>query len=186
MQIKWALGELSPESRSIDGRRYIQMALDMQDNHGLIRLPQGKPVGLLNRNAFQALLDCSRLESFHTDILILQDQWDDKMNQLEGGGAASHRRNGIVIIAELVLFGLKTFGDKLAESLGIHQLFLQPPHDGFSWCPYHNPQSLSLPDIHAYMEVDTADLGLRAALASRGVSDMDEASERSKRPDLRT
>lgn len=153
------------------------MGLSMREHHGLVYLPRGRSVGILNSQAFEALSACSGVDSFHADVFVSQDEWVNKMKHLDGRGAATHRRNGIVMSAGLILFGPETLGDALAKSLGAHDLFLQPPYDSLTEYSYRNPQSLSLPTTHACMELDTADLGLHAALASRDVVDMENASE---------
>lgn len=182
--MKWAVGEQKIEGRDIDSRRGIPMDLIMQEHRGLVRMPQGRSVGVLNNQTFEALSVCSGVDSFHADVFIPQDEWEEKEKQLSGRGAVTYRRNGIVMNAELILFGPEALGEILAKSLGENQLFLQPPHGGLTRCPYRNPQSLSLSNMPEYMEVDTTDLGLEAALASRGVNNMEDTPEQVRPGDL--
>lgn len=175
--MKWELGSHQIEPRDIEGRQYIPMNLAMEDSYGLVRLPQGRAIGVLNSQAFEALLPCIREGSFHIEMLIPQNEWDIKMEQLNRRGAATLRRQGIVMNAELILFGPEILGDTLAKSLGRYQLFLQPPPESLSGNFHSNPQSLSLPNMHARMEIDTADSGLREALASRGFHDLGDTAE---------
>lgn len=151
----------------IENRSYIRLHVAMQSTHGFICLPDGSNVGLLNRDVFAALSDPENHDNLQVEIFISLEEWNAQTN-------IRKQPKNFVMKANVVLHGPRQLGDTLAKSLGLRHLFLQPPLDGMSFWPYHNPQSLSLSYQGNYIGDSASDMALRAALASRGVEYLEE------------
>jgi len=146
----------------------------MQETHGLICLPEGKYIGVLNNRAFEALKGLTDTDHFDTKILVPLSQWEDQIRRLEGPGATSKRRAGFTVQADMALIGLRSIAGELARSLGRQELFLQQPHPGVAQYTYSNPQSLCQGQRNEVDGLRDMDPAMRAALAVRGVHGEDE------------
>ena len=121
------------------------MELALQDRHGLLQTPMSKySFGVLSNNAFRGLSNCASCETFKVEALVLSEDWKVKVEEVRK--LQTNRRKIVRIDVDLLLFGPREFGDRLAADIGACQMFLQVPHDGATDVLYSNPQSLSLAD----------------------------------------
>ncbi|KAJ3536179.1 hypothetical protein NM208_g5824 [Fusarium decemcellulare] len=134
-----------PVTRTSDGGKvFDSLQLELKTEHGLISIPDGQAVAVLNNKSFQAISSCMIGEHFQIDVWVLSTEWNTKV--VEANSLGVYSKSYVRMKINIFLSGPRDAGNSVATSLGRFQAYLQPPHIGLFQYPYSNPQSLSLPE----------------------------------------
>jgi hypothetical protein len=167
--MKWPPGNYQPDRRVFEeGKAYLQLRIGLKPDHGLVEIPGGQAVAVLEMDCSRALSLCENAPGFRIDAWALETEWNDKV--AEAHKSQTNRRKVVLMGVKLALFGQRDSGDQIATALGRFKQFLQPPDTGMVDCCYENPQLLQLPDPPPRMQ--KADNDLPVALMTEESDEM--------------
>ncbi|KAL8370100.1 hypothetical protein RB595_000460 [Gaeumannomyces hyphopodioides] len=152
--LKWPVketGQSSTDQQSL--AKFTPLQLDLKPDHALVSTTGGSAVGVLSNTVFESLSAClaHTPECFLT-TWVLTSEWVSKIAAV----VDRKSRKGVFINVDLLFFGPRGSGGRLASDLGNRMSFLQRPHEGLYAGIYENPQSLQLPSSINFRATRTA------------------------------
>ncbi|KAF5004028.1 hypothetical protein FDECE_9441 [Fusarium decemcellulare] len=145
VQLKRPTESYQPVSRSSNcGKIYDSLQLKLEAEHGLISIPGGQSVAVLNDKSFQAISSCMIGDLFSIDVWVISTEWNVKVLELQS--LSTNSRKLVRMKVSLILSGPRHAGNSVAASLGRFRVYLQNPDLALVQYPYVNPQSLDFPE----------------------------------------
>lgn len=151
VQLKWPPVAYEPVRRVLErGKEHHQLRIELKADHGLVQIPDGRSVAVMDMDSFRPLSQCSTTQGFRLDAWVLETEWNEKL--AEAHKIQTSRCKPVLMRVKMVLFGQSVSGIQVATVLGQFKCYLQPPDTGMIDCLYDNPQSLELPDLPPGLE----------------------------------
>lgn len=155
MLLRWPADETEQSSSDQQGRtKFMPLQLDLKSDHALVSTTKGSAVGTLSNKSFELLSACATgtPQCFLT-AWVLTSEWTSTAAEATD---KKKLNKGLFINIDLLFFGPRGSGGRLASDLGGRMSFLQKPHEDLCAGTYENPQSLQLPSSIVFQASHTA------------------------------
>ncbi|KAI0376808.1 SNF2 family N-terminal domain-containing protein [Hypomontagnella monticulosa] len=165
-----------------DGRSFMRLDLDIQQNAGFLQTRDRHSIGVLSNRTFRGLSNLGNELNIRFEPWVSLLEWDDKYKRFDNYNPKS--KAIVCLTADVLVFGKIGQAETSAESLAAYELYLQEPYAGTFQCQYINPQSLRVPNMAYPSNLDPIYLGGLAAEESENSENTTSTGNSSNVPAL--